>query len=60
MSLLPVEEALGRLLALAEARPIDAREIVSLAAADGRVLATDLVAGLDLPPWPSSTRWSRM
>jgi len=54
MSLLPVEEALGRLLALAEATPIDAREIVSLAAADGRVLATDLVAGLDLPPWPNS------
>ncbi|MDC7824620.1 molybdopterin molybdotransferase MoeA [Pseudomonas sp. BLCC-B13] len=54
MSLLPVEEALGRLLALAEAAPIDAREIVSLAAADGRVLATDLVAGLDLPPWPNS------
>lgn len=54
MSLLPVEEALGRLLALAEATPIDAREIVSLAAADGRALATDLVAGLDLPPWPNS------
>lgn len=54
MSLLPVEDALGRLLALAEAAPIDAREIVSLAAADGRVLATDLVAGLDLPPWPNS------
>ncbi|WP_373387887.1 gephyrin-like molybdotransferase Glp [Pseudomonas alcaligenes] len=54
MSLLPVEEALSRLLALAEATPIDAREIVSLAAADGRVLATDLVAGLDLPPWPNS------
>lgn len=54
MSLLPVEEALSRLLALAEATPIEAREIVSLAAADGRVLATDLVAGLDLPPWPNS------
>lgn len=54
MSLLPVEEALSRLLALAEAAPIEAREIVSLAAADGRVLATDLVAGLDLPPWPNS------
>lgn len=54
MSLLPVEEALGRLLALAEATPIEAREIVSLAAADGCVLATDLVAGLDLPPWPNS------
>lgn len=54
MSLLPVEEALGRLLALAETAPIEPREIVSLAAADGRVLATDLVAGLDLPPWPNS------
>ena len=55
MSLLPVEEALRRLLALAEATPIEAREIVSLAAADGRVLATDLVAGLDLPPWQPPT-----
>ena len=54
MSLLPVEDALSRLLALAEATPIEAREIVSLGAADGRVLATDLVAGLDLPPWPNS------
>lgn len=54
MSLLPVEDALSRLLTLAEATPIKAREIVSLAAADGRVLATDLVAGLDLPPWPNS------
>ena len=54
MSLLPVEEALRRLLTLAEATPIHGREIVALAAADGRVLATDLVAGLDLPPWPNS------
>jgi molybdopterin molybdotransferase len=54
MSLLPVEEALQRLLTLAEATPIHGREIVALAAADGRVLATDLVAGLDLPPWPNS------
>ena len=54
MSLLPVEEALRRLLALAEATPIHGREIVPLAAADGRVLATELVAGLDLPPWPNS------
>ncbi|MDD0843210.1 molybdopterin molybdotransferase MoeA [Pseudomonas sp. Gutcm_11s] len=54
MSLLPVEEALQRLLALADATPIDEREIVPLAAADGRVLATDLVAGLDLPPWSNS------
>ncbi|WP_043310101.1 gephyrin-like molybdotransferase Glp [Pseudomonas sp. ML96] len=54
MSLLPVEEALQRLMALADATPIEDREIVPLAAADGRVLATDLVAGLDLPPWPNS------
>ncbi|WP_394561909.1 gephyrin-like molybdotransferase Glp [Aquipseudomonas alcaligenes] len=54
MSLLPVEEALQRLMALADATPIEDREILPLAAADGRVLATDLVAGLDLPPWPNS------
>ncbi|WP_252271468.1 molybdopterin molybdotransferase MoeA [Pseudomonas subflava] len=54
MSLLPVEQALQRLLALAQASPIREQEIVTLAAADGRVLATDLVAGLDLPPWPNS------
>lgn len=54
MSLLAPEVALQRLLMLAEAAPIDDREVVALAAADGRVLATDLVAGLDLPPWPNS------
>lgn len=54
MSLLAPEVALQRLLTLAEAAPIDDREVVALAAADGRVLATDLVAGLDLPPWPNS------
>ncbi|HSX71623.1 MAG TPA: molybdopterin molybdenumtransferase MoeA, partial [Pseudomonas sp.] len=54
MSLLPVEQALQRLLALAQASPIREHEIVTLATADGRVLATDLVAGLDLPPWPNS------
>ncbi|MEO4046447.1 gephyrin-like molybdotransferase Glp [Pseudomonas sp. CAU 1711] len=54
MSLLPVEEALQRLLALAEAAPIGEEESVALAQADGRVLAADLVAGLDLPPWPNS------
>ncbi|MDZ3990710.1 Molybdopterin molybdenumtransferase [Pseudomonas sp. Teo4] len=52
--LMPVEEALERLLALAEAAPINEREVVSLAEAQGRVLATDLVASLDLPPWPNS------
>nr|WP_314618288.1 gephyrin-like molybdotransferase Glp [uncultured Pseudomonas sp.] len=52
--LMPVEEALERLLALAEAAPIKELEEVSLAEAEGRVLATDLVASLDLPPWPNS------
>lgn len=52
--LMPVEEALERLLALAEAAPIKETERVSLAEAEGRVLATELVATLDLPPWPNS------
>lgn len=52
--LMPVEEALQRLLALAEAAPIKDTEWVALADAEGRVLATELVAALDLPPWPNS------
>ena len=52
--LMPVEDALARLLALAEAAPIQDIENVSLADAEGRVLARDLVASLDLPPWPNS------
>ncbi len=52
--LMPVEEALERLLALAEAAPIRQTEEVGLADAEGRVLARELVAGLDLPPWPNS------
>jgi len=52
--LMPVEDALARLLALAEAAPIQETENVSLADAEGRVLARDLVASLDLPPWPNS------
>lgn len=52
--LLPVEEALERLLALAEAAPIVEVETATLAEAEGRVLATDLYATLDLPPWPNS------
>ncbi|MBO9552947.1 gephyrin-like molybdotransferase Glp [Pseudomonas sp.] len=52
--LMPVEEALERLLALAEAAPVTETESVSLAEAEGRVLAIDLVATLDLPPWPNS------
>lgn len=51
---MPVEEALERLLALAEAAPIRQTETVELAAAEGRVLAQELLAGLDLPPWPNS------
>ncbi|WP_369992144.1 molybdopterin molybdotransferase MoeA [Pseudomonas xanthosomatis] len=51
---MPVEEALERLLALAEAAPIRQTEEVGLADAEGRVLARELVAGLDLPPWPNS------
>jgi molybdopterin molybdotransferase len=52
--LLPVEEALAKLMALAEAAPITEVERVALADADGRVLATPLIAGLDLPPWANS------
>jgi len=52
--LMPVEEALAKLLALAEAAPIKDTEQVALAAAEGRVLAHELVSSLDLPPWPNS------
>ncbi|ROL75413.1 gephyrin-like molybdotransferase Glp [Pseudomonas vranovensis] len=52
--LMPVEEALAKLLALAEAAPITATEQVALADAEGRVLARELVSSLDLPPWPNS------
>ena len=52
--LMPVEVTLERLLALAEAAPIRDSESVLLAASDGRVLADDLIATLDLPPWPNS------
>ncbi|NWL77944.1 molybdopterin molybdenumtransferase MoeA [Pseudomonas taiwanensis] len=52
--LMPVEDALRRLLDLAEAAPIEACETVALVDADGRVLAQPLVAGLDLPPWDNS------
>lgn len=53
-SLMPVEEALARLLQMAEATPILEREYLPLAQVDGRVLAQDLVSTLDLPPWPNS------
>lgn len=54
MSLIPVEEALQRLLAMAdEGVPLEQEE-VPLDEADGRVLSSDLLAPLDLPPWPNS------
>ncbi|MFZ5956143.1 gephyrin-like molybdotransferase Glp [Pseudomonas sp. QL9] len=52
--LLPVEEALERLLDLARQTPINEVERVSLGEADGRVLAEPLLSGLDLPPWDNS------
>ena len=52
--LMPVEEALARLLEMAESAPIRECETVPLALAQGRVLAQDMVATLDLPPWPNS------
>jgi molybdopterin molybdotransferase len=53
-ALMAVEVALERLLERAAASPIVQRERVSLAQAQGRVLAEDLVATLDLPPWSNS------
>ncbi|HBX57686.1 MAG TPA: molybdopterin molybdenumtransferase MoeA [Pseudomonas sp.] len=52
--LMPVEAALARLMLLAEATAIRETESVALAAANGRVLAEPLIAGLDLPPWANS------
>jgi len=52
--LLPMEAALERLLALAEASPVEEAEQAVLAEADGRVLAEPLIAALDLPPWANS------
>ncbi|WP_285408450.1 gephyrin-like molybdotransferase Glp [Pseudomonas sp. FR229a] len=53
-SLLPVEAALERLLAMADASRIVEREHLPLAQVEGRVLAEDLISTLDLPPWPNS------
>jgi molybdopterin molybdotransferase len=52
--LMPVEQALERLLAMADATLISERESLPLAECDGRVLAEALVSTLDLPPWPNS------
>ncbi|MDB6145545.1 MAG: moeA2 [Pseudomonas sp.] len=52
--LMPVEEAIAALLTMADARPIVQRERVALTDALNRVLARDLIATLDLPPWNNS------
>ena len=52
--LMPVETALQRLLELAGEAPPGQVESLPLANADGRVLAENIVAGLDLPPWDNS------
>ncbi len=52
--LMPLEQALERLLAMADQAPVQHTERLSLAQADGRVLAVDLVSTLDLPPWSNS------
>lgn len=52
--LMPVETALQRLLEMASEVPAGLIETLPLAAADGRVLAENIVAGLDLPPWDNS------
>ncbi len=51
-ALLPVDQALT--LLLARARPLTDREIVPLAQALGRVLATDIQSDLDVPPLDNS------
>ncbi|WP_223449142.1 gephyrin-like molybdotransferase Glp [Pseudomonas sp. BF-R-19] len=53
-SLMPVEQALARLLEMAEASRIVERERLPLAQVQGRVLAENLVSTLNLPPWPNS------
>lgn len=52
MTLLPVDAALARLLALA--KPISDSETLPLDACSGRVLASDLTAKLTQPPFDSS------
>lgn len=52
--LMPVEQALASLLAMADARQLDQSQELALDQARQRVLACDLVATLDLPPWPNS------
>nr|WP_279309560.1 gephyrin-like molybdotransferase Glp [Pseudomonas koreensis] len=51
---MPVEEALARLLEMADASRVVEREHLPLAQIQGRILAQDLLSTLDLPPWPNS------
>ena len=53
-ALMSVEEAIAALLALAEEHRLHDSELVLLSDARQRVLANDLVASLDLPPWLNS------
>jgi len=53
-SLMPLEDALASLLAMADAQRLPQSETLAVDEARQRVLATDLVATLDLPPWPNS------
>ncbi|HHS7812620.1 gephyrin-like molybdotransferase Glp [Pseudomonas putida] len=52
--LMPVEDALDQLLGMANEQRLADSEILPLDEARERVLASDLVASLDLPPWPNS------
>jgi len=52
--LMPVEDALDQLLGMANGQRLADSELLPLDEARGRVLASDLVATLDLPPWPNS------
>ena len=52
--LMPVEQAISRLLAMAQWQRLQDSESVPLGVARQRVLASDLVATVDLPPWPNS------
>ncbi|MBY8937618.1 molybdopterin molybdotransferase MoeA [Pseudomonas fluorescens] len=52
--LMPVEDALYQLLGMANEQRLADSELLALDDARGRVLASDLVATLDLPPWPNS------
>lgn len=54
MSLMPVTEALHRVLANASGEPLPATETLKLEAALGRVLAGPLRSLHDVPPWDNS------